>query len=226
MSRKVFTAGEVLAASDVNSFLMDQTVMSFADTAARGSAIPSPVTGMTTFREDIDRLESWTGSQWTSPSDLILIKSESIGSAVASVVVSDVFSTTYDAYKIVVSGGTASTTLSFNLKLGAASNGHSTILLFGNYAGGSPILLAGNNQGFFANVGNADSSIMFANIDLFNPFLSQPTFMTAVYADAGSAGLLSGRQSANTSFTAFTLSTSSGTITGGKINVYGYRKAI
>jgi hypothetical protein len=64
MSRKVFTAGEVLAAADVNSFLMDQTVMSFAGTAARGSAIPSPVEGMNTYLEDSNDYESYDGSNW------------------------------------------------------------------------------------------------------------------------------------------------------------------
>jgi hypothetical protein len=64
MSRKVFTAGEVLAAADVNSFLMDQTVMSFAGTAARGSAIGTAVEGMVTYLEDSDILSIYDGSAW------------------------------------------------------------------------------------------------------------------------------------------------------------------
>jgi hypothetical protein len=64
MSRKVFTAGEVLAAADVNSFLMDQTVMSFAGTAARGSAIPTPVEGMAAYLEDSNIVSLYDGSAW------------------------------------------------------------------------------------------------------------------------------------------------------------------
>lgn len=64
MSRKVFTAGEVLAAADVNSFLMDQTVMSFAGTASRGSAIGTATEGMVTFLEDSDILSIYDGSNW------------------------------------------------------------------------------------------------------------------------------------------------------------------
>jgi hypothetical protein len=64
MSRKVFTAGEVLAAADVNSFLMDQSVMSFAGSAARESAIPSPVEGMVSYLEDSDVLSIYDGSAW------------------------------------------------------------------------------------------------------------------------------------------------------------------
>jgi len=64
MPRKVFTAGEVLAAADVNSFLMDQTVMSFAGTAARGSAIGTATEGMTTYLEDSNSYESYSGAAW------------------------------------------------------------------------------------------------------------------------------------------------------------------
>ena len=55
--RKTFTAGEVLQAADVNDFLMDQSVMVFAGTAARGSAIPSPTEGMVTYLQDSDAVQ-------------------------------------------------------------------------------------------------------------------------------------------------------------------------
>ena len=58
--RKVFTAGEVLQAADVNDYLMDQSVMVFAGTAARGSAIPSPSEGMVTYLEDADEVQVYT----------------------------------------------------------------------------------------------------------------------------------------------------------------------
>jgi hypothetical protein len=64
MPRKVFTAGEVLTAADVNSFLMDQSVMTFAGTAARGSAIPTAVEGMVTYLQDSNIYQVWTGSAW------------------------------------------------------------------------------------------------------------------------------------------------------------------
>jgi hypothetical protein len=65
MPRKVFTAGEVLAASDVNTFLMDQSVMSFAGTAARGSAIGTATEGMLTYLADSDSFEFWNGTAYT-----------------------------------------------------------------------------------------------------------------------------------------------------------------
>jgi len=64
MPRKVFTAGEVLAASDVNSFLMNQSVMTFAGTAARGSAIGTAVEGMVSYLEDSNAFQFWNGTSW------------------------------------------------------------------------------------------------------------------------------------------------------------------
>jgi len=64
MPRKVFTAGEVLAAADVNTYLMDQAVMTFAGTAARGSAIPTPSEGMVTYLADSDTFEFWNGTEY------------------------------------------------------------------------------------------------------------------------------------------------------------------
>jgi hypothetical protein len=62
--RKVFVAGEILTAADVNTNLMDQAVMSFAGTAARGSAIPSPVEGMAAYLNDSNILSLYDGSAW------------------------------------------------------------------------------------------------------------------------------------------------------------------
>ena len=63
--RKTFTAGEVLQAADVNDYLMDQSVMVFAGTAARGSAIPSPTEGMVTYLADADQVQVYT-TDWVA----------------------------------------------------------------------------------------------------------------------------------------------------------------
>jgi hypothetical protein len=47
-----FTAASVLTASQVNTFLMDQSVMLFATSAARTTALPSPSQGMVSFLTD------------------------------------------------------------------------------------------------------------------------------------------------------------------------------
>jgi hypothetical protein len=62
MPRKVFVAGEILTAADVNTNLMDQAVMVFDDSAARGSAIPTPSEGMVTYLKDTNQVQAYDGS--------------------------------------------------------------------------------------------------------------------------------------------------------------------
>ena len=64
---QTFTAGSVLTASEVNNYLMEQSVMSFATTAARDSAITAPEAGMTAYINTGDSSEglySYTGTTW------------------------------------------------------------------------------------------------------------------------------------------------------------------
>lgn len=65
---KVFTAGEVLTAANVNGYLMEQSVMVFAGTAARSSAIGTPTEGMVTYLEDTNQVEVYNGATWVGVS--------------------------------------------------------------------------------------------------------------------------------------------------------------
>jgi hypothetical protein len=60
---KEFVAGEVLDEDEINDFLM-QGVLVFAGTAARGSAITSPVEGQFAFLKDSDSLTYYSGTAW------------------------------------------------------------------------------------------------------------------------------------------------------------------
>lgn len=74
---KVFTAGEVLTAANVNNYLMDQSVMVFAGTAARGSALGTAVAeGMVSYLSDTNTLQYYDGSAWqnvSSPGDITAV---------------------------------------------------------------------------------------------------------------------------------------------------------
>jgi hypothetical protein len=59
---KLFENGNVLLASEVNTFMMDQMIMVFADAAARDAAITSPSEGMFAFLKDTDTLTVYTTS--------------------------------------------------------------------------------------------------------------------------------------------------------------------
>jgi hypothetical protein len=60
-----FVNGQTLPASRVQDYLMDQTVMVFADSSARTSALPSPTAGMVTYLVDSGNLWFYTGSTWS-----------------------------------------------------------------------------------------------------------------------------------------------------------------
>jgi len=70
MPRKTFTAGEVLTAANVNTFLMDQAVMTFADSTARGTAIGTATEGMLTYLQDTNVFEYWDGSAYVNLVDI------------------------------------------------------------------------------------------------------------------------------------------------------------
>jgi hypothetical protein len=61
---KTFSVGEVLTANNVNTYLMQQTVMVFANSSARSSAIASPSEGMLTYLADGNNFWYYNGSAW------------------------------------------------------------------------------------------------------------------------------------------------------------------
>lgn len=67
LGRKTWSPGDVLTASDVNGYLMDQSVMVFAGTAARASAIPTPSAGMVAY-STATSLQVYNGSAWVNVS--------------------------------------------------------------------------------------------------------------------------------------------------------------
>jgi formylmethanofuran dehydrogenase subunit A len=69
MAYKVFSNGSVLNASDLNDYLMNQSVMVFSSSTARASAITSPIEGMMTYLEDTNRFQFYNGTAWQDLSD-------------------------------------------------------------------------------------------------------------------------------------------------------------
>jgi len=60
-----FQVNQVLTAAQVDTFLMNQTIMTFADSTARSSALATAATeGMFTFLQDSDTLEYYDGAAW------------------------------------------------------------------------------------------------------------------------------------------------------------------
>jgi len=73
--RKVFAVSEVLTAANVNDYLMDQSVMVFADSAARTTAIGTPTAGMVSYLVDTSSLQVY-GTAWagvSNPGDITAV---------------------------------------------------------------------------------------------------------------------------------------------------------
>ena len=68
---RLFVAGEVLTAAQVNTYLQDQVIAVFADSAARdaaygGAGEPTLAEGMFCFLKDTNEFLYYTGSAWTA----------------------------------------------------------------------------------------------------------------------------------------------------------------
>jgi hypothetical protein len=94
-----FQTGEVLTAANVNDFLGKQSVMKFADAAARNTALGTAVGGANALREgmvayldDTDELLKYDGTAWAS------IGAAGIGSNVVQTVLTDTFTTTSTSF--------------------------------------------------------------------------------------------------------------------------------
>jgi hypothetical protein len=71
MPTKVWKSGEELKAVDINTYLQNQTVMQFADAAARTAALPAPSIGMTSYLTSTGAIEVFTDkltpAGWAKP---------------------------------------------------------------------------------------------------------------------------------------------------------------
>jgi len=182
MAIKTFTTGEVLTASDTNTYLAN--------------------------------------------SGLVYVTSTTVGSGVSSVTISNCFSSTYDNYRITYAGGVSSASGSGYLQLSGITTGL--------YYGALPFLSWPSTYGSVADSGStswryvAGGNATFAsmNLDLAMPFATKTKTIQAWYTRNGYSGFYTGYCDSISSATGFTLGNIDwGTMTGGTITVYGYRKA-
>lgn len=156
-----------------------------------------------------------------------LVKRETIGTSVANFTVSGAFSTDYDDYRIVISGGSASADPFLNMTLGSTATNYYWTYLSRTY--NNTAVSAASTTGTFWHVGTGSTNGYSTVIDIRSPFLSRITTFNAndvyiVNSTAGAWYQYGGHLNNTTSYTAFTITASAGTLTGGTVSVYGYRK--
>lgn len=185
MAIKTFSVGEVLTASDTNTFLAN--------------------------------------------AGLVYVTSTTVGTAVSTVTINNCFSSTYDNYHFIWSGGTMSAGTRVDLKIGTATANYDMWMVYGDYAAGAvaPQALGLTNQVLAFWVGGGDTNAAVAEAVLIGPNLPKYTYFrnTGFYFAQQGTGFMTGRLKDTTQHTGFTLSLGGGTMTGGTITVYGYRKA-
>ena len=155
---------------------------------------------------------------------LWLVKSQAVGTGVSSVQVTSCFTADYNSYKIVYSGGTGSANNHLALKFGATTTGYYGGLVYNNVASPAPAGVVDNNAAAFTYAAGGNAVFELANIDVHNPFIAAYTLVNAWNMSFINFGSYNGYLANTTTYSDFTLTPNSGTLTGGTISVYGYRK--
>jgi len=164
----------------------------------------------------------------TKKAGMVLLNTTSF-SAVSSISVSDVFSATYDNYRvdIIYTGASANASDSLRFRVSGADNSTTNY----NYAGiflrtsATTIPYGNTSQTSFADImAHSTNGNEAFTLNIYSPFVAERTKYNATGFDQDGTSLLSQFQAgvfaATTSFTGFTLISGSGTFTG-RIRVYG-----
>lgn len=160
---------------------------------------------------------------------LVFLKRQTIGSAVTTVTVSSAFSSTYDNYRIMIQGVSCSLANSFRLMMGTgATTQHDGAAFYYQYTGVQFGYLTANNAGsIYLALTDSSNKSTFVGCDIMSPNAAAPTGMHGTAWGRTHTSYFAGTANNTTQYTSFTLLTDgAGTMTGGTIDLYGYRKAV
>jgi hypothetical protein len=191
----------------------------------------APYEGQMIYETNTDLTYIYNGSSWqqvagstaVGNSGLVYISSTTIGTGVSSVTVSNAFSATYENYLVTVTGGVASGNVSLDMTFGSTTTGYKWCLVY--TAWGSTIYSdADAAAAKIRYVGRGETNSLAGHIEIMAPFLSKNTRVLASSICNADTGTSYGMLFDSTSYTAFNIVLNTGTMTGGTITVYGYRK--
>jgi hypothetical protein len=175
-----------------------------------------------------------TAPEWGAAgasSAMVLVKTQTIGSGVTSVTVSDAFSSTYDNYRIIVTGGAGQSGDTIQLELGTTTTDYCQFIMEGNYGSNTLSSSGRNNQAQWLAVGRNSQNTLHADFTLYNPNVASRTHYIAQAAggQTSSGGVVfysGGFLNNNIQYTSFKISTQTATtMTGGTIRVYGFQNS-
>ncbi len=167
-----------------------------------------------------------TAADLNASSGLVLVKETTIGSSVSSVTVTDAFSSTFQNYRVVVNVLSASSALGVRVRVNNITTNYFSSKYGVRFNGGTFTGLV-NNDATYMDFGSCGSSAGGSmTFDVVRPFATQKTLFngTACYALTNTGGNVwyAGFHNSALSVTSLTFLTSTGTISNGKIRVYGY----
>jgi hypothetical protein len=160
---------------------------------------------------------------------LWLVKSQTVGTGVSSVTVTGAFSADYDNYKVIYTNGAGSTLADLRVTIGGISSN----VYFGSMFGTALTTSAFIGLGFLSQTswlycGFATTGYTMLDATIYSPFISGKNKMIScawTYNNSGGGYSMFNGEIANTSsMTSLTITPSAGTLTGGTIAVYGYKK--
>ena len=158
-------------------------------------------------------------------SGLVFVKSQTIGAGVASQSVTGAFSSTFDNYLIQVNGGVASSSIELAMTLGATVTGYYYQYIYTTW-NTTVAADAGTNNAKFPYCGFGSSTELNMSLTILSPNLAKVTRVQSAGGLLTSyTGQMLGMLNNTTQYTDFAIQPASGTMTGGTITVYGYRKA-
>jgi hypothetical protein len=215
---------------------MDQSVMVFGGSAARSSAIGTAnfEEGMVSYLTDTDKVEAYNGTDWvsvapTTSQGLTLINTTSF-SGVSSISVNDVFSSTYENYKVFVNWtGTADDFFLIRYRVSGTDNTSANYFSndFSMLSNGTTLTGTNSNGTTSGKFGYQGASVETSNLEatIFSPQISTKTtgWITTAIRWGGAVSSwrpCGGSLSVTTSYTGFTLLPGTGNITG-TIRVFG-----
>jgi len=155
---------------------------------------------------------------------LWLVKSQAVGNTVTSIPVTQVFTSDYDSYKVIYDGGVASTFVTVSMTLGSSNTGYNMALPYVTYGLGVAAGTSVVNASSFSLMGAGNTNYVGIDVDVLSPALARFTRVQGAYIADNEAGSYSGIHKVATGYQEFTLSIVGGSVSGGTVRVYGYKK--
>jgi len=161
------------------------------------------------------------------PPGLVLVKTQTIGTGVSSVTVSNAFSSSFEHYRVILHGGSGSAFTTLRLQMSGDTSGYYGAAFGASYSSGNAAGAGVNNGSQWDYAGYVGTNVSLTlSCDIFSPHTAGRTRIKSDWTyNSGSTAysMFVGETTSTASRTGFVISPASGTMTGGTIRVYGYR---